>query len=89
MAKEKMPVRGPTASGMKVTRLTTRDLHFNMFKYLNSRKTECLVITHLGEPRMIAFLIDPKVGYAALAGKSELVFRLSGDDGNGPEGSET
>jgi hypothetical protein len=89
MKKESVQFQGTTAAGMKVTRLTTRDLHFNMFKYLNSRKSECLVITHRGEPRMIAFLIDPKIGYAALAGKSELVFRLSGDGENMPEGSKT
>jgi hypothetical protein len=63
-------------SCLKVKRVTSRHLHYDLFKYMRSRKSECLVVTHLGEPRMIAIFVDPRVAYSLLGGMKELEIEI-------------
>ena len=69
--------KGIKVESLRMGRLTSREFHINLFHHLNSDKSECLVVTHRGEPRMIAFVIDPKIGYAVLAGEKELIFTMN------------
>ena len=60
----------------KPVRLTTRQLHYQLFKFMKSGKPGCFVVTHLGVPRMISFLVEPEVGYQLLGKGSEVDVNL-------------
>jgi hypothetical protein len=72
MKQKKNQTQTITVQCPKPVRLTTRQLHYQLFKYMKSGKSGCFVVTHLGVPRMISFLVTPEVGYLLLAKGAEV-----------------
>jgi hypothetical protein len=76
MKNNKQPSESTKVSCRKVTRLTSRQLHYQLFQYMRSENSDCLVVTHLGVPRMLAVFVDPQVGYSVLAGIKDLEIEI-------------
>jgi hypothetical protein len=76
MNKNKKQAQTITVQCPQPVRLTARQLHYQLFKLMKSGKPGCFVVTHLGVPRMISFLVAPEVGYLLLGKGSALEVSL-------------